>query len=102
MHLLPLLALLMVLAGCDFIGGADTLVRGSHNIIAKDDAAELVARDLAALEAVPQVTDQELVAIYGTIRERAMAGELDAVRVLARLAALQRSAAEEAAAADDE
>ncbi|MGE0621064.1 MAG: hypothetical protein AB7I04_21730 [Pseudomonadales bacterium] len=97
MRQLPFLALLVVLAGCDFIGGADTLVRGSHNFIAKDDAAELVARDLAALEAVPAVTDEELLAIYDTIRSRAMAGELDAVRVLARLAALQRTDEEEAA-----
>lgn len=102
MRELPFLALLMVvLAGCDFIGGAETLVRGSHNVIARDDAPELVARDLAALDAVPEVTDEDLLAIYGTIRERAMAGDLDAVRVLARLAALQRSDEEEAAEDDE-
>jgi hypothetical protein len=98
MRQLPVLALLIVLGGCDFIGGAETLVRGSHNFIGKDDAAELVARDLSQLEAVPAVTDTDLVAIYEKIRERALAGELDAVRVLARLAALQRSGEEEAAA----
>ena len=98
MRQLPFLALLIVLTGCDFIGGADTLVRGSHNFIAKDDAPDLVARDLAALDAVPRVTDEDLLAIYDRIRERALAGELDAVRVLARLAALQRSSEEEAAA----
>jgi len=100
MRQLPFLALLLVLAGCDFIGGADTLVRGSHNFIGKDDAPELVARDLSALPAVPAVTDEDLVVIYGKIREQALAGELDAVRVLARLAALQR-ADEEAVAADE-
>ena len=100
MRQLPLMTLLMVLAGCDFIGGADTLVRGSHNFIARDDAPEMVARDLAALDTVPEVTDEDLAAIYGMIRERALAGELDAVRVLARLAALQRS--EEDETADDD
>ncbi len=98
-HLL-LVTLLIGLCGCDFIGGADTLVRGSHNVIGKDDAPELVARDLAELEAVPMVTDEELLAIYGNIRERAMAGELDAVRILLHLAALQRSVEE--TPADDE
>jgi hypothetical protein len=99
-HLL-LPVLLAALSGCDFIGGADTLVRGSNNFIGKDDAPELVARDLARLEAVPQVTDEELVALYDNIRTRALAGEIDAMRVLLHLAALQRSDEEEAAEADE-
>jgi len=75
-------------------------VRGSHNFIGKDDAPELVARDLSQLQAVPQVTDEELAALYDNIRTRALAGELDAMRVMLRLAALQRSDEEETA--DDE
>lgn len=86
---------LMALCGCDFIGGADTLVRGSNNIIARDADSDVVAKVLAEFEAVPEVTDEELVTIYETIREGALDGDLKAIQVMLRLAAIQRAPAEE-------
>lgn len=84
-------AVLMLLAGCDFIGGADTLVRGSNNFISKEGEAAAVAYALARLETTPEVTDADLAAIYANIRERALAGELDATRVMLQLARMQRA-----------
>jgi hypothetical protein len=87
--------ILMVLGGCDFIGGADTLVRGSNNIIARDADSDVVAKALAEFEVVPAVTDEELVTIYQTIREAALDGDLKAIQVMLRLAAIQRAPVEE-------
>lgn len=91
MRLLMLGLVLLGCAGCDFIGGADTLVRGSHNFIAGNGGPDAVADALSRLEEVPQVSDQDILAIYETIRTRALAGELESARVLLRLAAMQRA-----------
>jgi hypothetical protein len=87
--------LMAALAGCDFIGGAETLVRGSNNVIAKDGNSEAVARALAEFEAIPQVPDEELLAIYESIRASAAAGDLESAQVILRLAAIQRAPEEE-------
>jgi hypothetical protein len=87
-----LLGLTLLLAsGCDFIGGADTLIRGSNNFIARAGDSEAVARAMAELDAIPEVTDDELQSIYAVIRQRAAEGDLEAVQVILRLAAFQRS-----------
>ena len=82
---------LVFLTGCDFIGGAETLVRGSNNFISRDGDADTVAYALSRLEGTPAVTDEELVDIYANIRGRALAGDLDAARVMLQLAAIQRT-----------
>lgn len=82
---------LVLLTGCDFIGGAETLVRGSNNFISGDGDADTVAYALSRLEGTPVVTDEELTNIYANIRSRALAGDLDASRVMLQLAAFQRA-----------
>ena len=79
-----------LLAGCDFVGGAETLVRGSNNLIAADGSATAVADALARLDGTPEVTDAELTRIYDSIRGRALEGDLPSAHVLLRLAAIQR------------
>ena len=82
---------LLACGGCDFIGGAETLVRGSNNFIANDASADVVAHELARFDNVPAVTDEELLTIYATIHAKALEGDLDAARVLLRLASIQRA-----------
>ena len=91
---------LLALAGCDFIGGADTLIRGSNNVIGGDRDAAVVADALADFPTVPAVSDEDLLAIYGSIRDAARAGDLQAAQVLLKLAALQRDPDAKAADAD--
>jgi len=93
---------LIACSGCDFIGGADTLIRGSHNFIARDGNAEAVAKSLAEFESVPPVSDEDLLVIYSTLRTEARAGNLEAIQVMLRLASIQRAAAAEAAAEAEE
>ena len=85
-----LAGVLMVLAGCDFIGGADTLVRGSHNFISKDGVQDALGKALSEFENIPQVSDEELLTLYGSILAKALEGDLDATLVVLRLAAIQR------------
>ena len=91
MRLLMTVLLATLLAGCDFIGGAETLVRGSHNFVGEDGSAGSVAFALARLEGTPVVTDEELAEIYAVIREQALAGDLSSAQVLLQLAAIQRT-----------
>lgn len=88
---------LVALAGCEFIGGAETLVRGENNRVFMDPTIDEVAEKLAGFETTPQVTDAELATIYERIREQALAGDLRASLVVLNVAATQRKAAEEAA-----
>ncbi|MDH3643344.1 MAG: hypothetical protein OES38_14675 [Gammaproteobacteria bacterium] len=88
---------LLALAGCEFIGGAETLVRGENNRLFMDPTIDEVAEQLAGFETTPEVTDAELAAIYERIREQALAGDLRSSLVMLNIAASQRKAAEEAA-----
>ena len=84
------LALVVTVAGCEFIGGADTVVTGHNNVVAADGVNDQVAKALAGFEATPLVTDEVLQRLYEQIRERALAGDMDATLVVLKVAALQR------------
>jgi hypothetical protein len=86
---------LVALGGCEFIGGGETVVRGSDNLIVSDGSSEVVARALSELDTTPPVTDEELREIYVTIRDAAREGNLEAVQVVLRLAAIQRAPKED-------
>ena len=84
------LALVVTVAGCEFIGGADTVVTGHNNVVAADGVVDRVAVTLAGFEATPEVTDEDLQALYERIREAALAGDMDATLVVLKVAAIQR------------
>jgi hypothetical protein len=85
------LLLALVLAGCGNIGGGETIVQGNDNLMVLDEAIDRVAAALAGFEATPDVTDADLQAVYGKIRERALDGDLDSSLVLLKVAAIQRT-----------
>jgi hypothetical protein len=91
-----ILVVLLALSGCEFIGGAETLVRGENNRLFMDPTIDEVAEQLAAFETTPEVTDAELAAIYERIREQALAGDMRAALVMLNIAASQRQTAAEA------
>jgi hypothetical protein len=80
-------------AGC----GAETLITGlgnSSNVIGAN-TVDLVALELARQPAIPAVGDDDLRAVFGAIRARALEGDGEAALVLLRLAAHQRESAVE-------
>lgn len=81
---------LVAVGGCDFIGGGETIVRGSNNLIIDESGLEAVADALAGFAHIPEISDDELATIFGMIRSRAVEGDMDAARVILRLAAIQR------------
>lgn len=88
-----LLAFGVMSLGCT--GGAETAITGfgnGGNFIGTSGVLERAARELAMLEAIPEVSDEDLRGVFGAIRARALDGNPDAVLVLARVAALQRPA----------
>ena len=92
---LALAALLGLSSGC----GGETVISGignSGNVVGEGGMLELLADELAELEAVPAVADDELLAAWSAIRARARAGDADAALVVLRVAAHQREAAEDA------
>lgn len=95
MRWLILCAALSMLLGCDFIGGGDTVVRGDDNLVVRDGTRDQIARALSRLEAIPKVTDGELQQMFGTIRDKALAGDPDSMLVLLRLAERQRAPKED-------
>jgi len=58
---------------------------------ANEANAPALARALHELEASPEIDDSELVDIVDRLREKALAGDVDAARVIAELALLQRA-----------
>ena len=84
------LLLLALLGGCDFIGGGETVVRGSNNLVVDGDSPDAVARLMARLIDTPEITDAELRDLLAIIRARAAEGDVRAIQVLLRLAAIQR------------
>jgi hypothetical protein len=85
-----LLTFVAALAGCDSIGGGDIVVKGHDNVVVADGVVDRVAVALADFEATPQVTDEELQALYENIREAALAGDMDATLVVLKVATIQR------------
>lgn len=85
--------LLLGLASC----GGETVVSGignSGNVFGVPDLLERIADELAGLEAVTPVGDDELLAAWSAIRERARTGDPEATLLLLRVAAHQREASE--------
>lgn len=85
------LAMALVLAGCDNVGGGETVVHGNDNTIVQGRAIDRVAAALARFEATPDVTDADIRAIYEKVHESALEGDLDAALVLLGVAAIQRT-----------
>jgi hypothetical protein len=86
--LIALGALALALASC----GGETVVSGfgnSGNVIGVDVVGR-VAEELAEAPGVPAVSDDDLRATFGAIREKALAGDPEAALVLLLLAAEQR------------
>jgi len=84
----------VALAGCDFVGGGDTVVKGHDNVVVTDGVVDRVAVALADFEATPRVTDEDLQALYEQIRGAALAGDMDATLVVLKVATIQRRPAE--------
>ena len=84
------LALVVTLAGCEFIGGGDTVVTGHNNVVVAEGVVDRVAVALAGFEATPLVTDEVLQRLYEQIREQALAGDMDATLVVLKVATIQR------------
>ena len=81
---------LVVLVGCDFIGGADTIVKGNDNVVVADGIVDRVAAELAGFDTTPTVTDEDLTAMFTTIRQSALEGDLSASLVMLKIASIQR------------
>lgn len=47
MRFIPILLVLILLTGCDFIGGGETIVRGSNNFVSVDGSSSAVAYALS-------------------------------------------------------
>lgn len=84
----------MALAGCGIGGGRDNVVNGDHNLLVSDDTVDRLAARLAELASTPRVSDDELAALYRTVREGAAAGDLRAALVILEVARQQRQADE--------
>jgi hypothetical protein len=87
-RLAPLAALALLLPSC----GADTLITGIGNRgnTVGFDAVERLANELANAPTTPKIGDDDLRAVFATIREHALAGDPQAAFVLLRVAANQR------------
>ena len=88
-------ALLATLAALGCGAGADTVISGfgnNGNVIGAN-VLELVAHELARQSSIPAVSDDDLLAAFGAIRDHARSGDPDAALVLLRVAAIQREAA---------
>ena len=96
MRIVPCAFLIALLAGCDFIGGGETVVRGNDNVVVRDALIDRIAAQLASFETTPEVTDDDLQAMFTTIRQRALDGDLEASLVMLKLAGIQRQPEEPA------
>jgi hypothetical protein len=91
---LAALALLPLATSCT---GADATITGfgnNGNMIGID-VLERLAKELARVEPLPAVSDDDLRTAWSSIRQHALAGDPDASLVLLRVAALQRAESEE-------
>ena len=85
----------MLLLGCDFIGGGDTVFQGNDNVVVRDPTRDRLAQLFSRFETVPQVSDEDLERLYGLVRDQAFEGDLDSMLVMLRLAEFQRRPEEE-------
>ncbi len=88
---LVVLAALALTTTCT--GGGETVISGlwnSDNYIGGESMLERIAEELGKSEVTPKVSDDDLSRLYGTIRQRALDGDLEAALVLLKLAAEQR------------
>ena len=90
MRKLMVLFIVTLLAACDFIGGGETVVRGNNNLVTADHVIDRVAAHLAGYDTTPAVTDDELQAMFTTIRQAALEGDLRASLVVLKVASIQR------------
>ncbi len=80
----------MLLLGCDFIGGGDTVIRGDDNVVVTDASRDRLAQLFSRFESVPRVSDEDLERLFGLVRDKAFEGDLDSMLVMLRLAEFQR------------
>jgi len=85
----------MLLLGCDFIGGGDTVFQGDDNVVVRDPTRDRLAQLFSRFETVPQVSDEDLETMFGLLRAKAFEGDLDSMLVMLRLAEFQREPEEE-------
>ena len=85
----------MMLLGCDFIGGGDTVFQGNDNVVVRDPTRDRLAQLFSRFETVPQVSDEDLERLFGLVRDQAFEGDLDSMLVMLRLAEFQRRPEEE-------
>jgi hypothetical protein len=85
----------MLLLGCDFIGGGDTVFQGDDNVVVRDPTRDRLAQLFSRFETVPQVSDEDLERMFGLVRSKAFEGDLDSMLVMLRLAEFQREPEEE-------
>ncbi len=85
----------MLLLGCDFIGGGDTIIRGDDNVVVTDASRDRLAQLFSRFESVPRVSDEDLERLFGLVRDKAFEGDLDSMLVMLRLAEFQRRPDEE-------
>jgi hypothetical protein len=93
---LLLIAGILTLPGCT--GGGETVISGlgnSNNYVGKDDEIRMLANALAKQDIVPAVTDEDIMTIYGKVRDKALEGDFKASVVILRLAAHQRAPKED-------
>ena len=95
MRTLILCLSVMLLLGCDFIGGGETVVSGDDNIIVRDATRDRLAQLFSRFETVPQVSDEDLERLFGLVRDKAFEGDLDSMLVMLRLAEFQRRPVEQ-------
>lgn len=90
MRLVAMFVALTWLTGCDFINSGDAVVSGNDNVLVRDDVVDRVAERLVGFDTTSAVTDEELLEVYASIRQRAREGDLQAALVVLKVAALQR------------
>ena len=95
MRILILCLAAMMLLGCDFIGGGDTVFQGNDNVVVRDPTRDRLAQLFSRFETVPQVSDEDLEQLFGLVRDKAFEGDLDSMLVILRLAEFQREPDEE-------
>lgn len=92
MKSLSMALLALVLAGCT--GGGETVVSGfgnTGNYFGVEGEVDILAEELATFPSTPRVTDEELMQIYGAIRDNAVRGDPKAAIVMYKLAVRQRA-----------
>ena len=74
--------------------GSDARIIGignSANTFASDEQGPVLAHLIVSQDAGPEVTVEVLTGIYEAIAEKALAGDLEAAKVVFQIAALQRA-----------